>query len=111
MAINGTVVADPAMGAATKDRRRRRRKPVIWSARLEIESGIIDCTAFDVSEGGARLRLDGAAVALNRPVRLVLDRFGVFDAETVWRRGTILGLRFTEPSETVRDRLASAIPI
>jgi len=110
MGINGTSVNGRVNGSSLAGRRRDRRKPVIWAARLETEEGTIDCAAFDISVGGAKLRLE-APVALHRPVRLVLDRFGGLKAEPIWRRGNTLGLRFGEPPETVRQMLGDALSL
>jgi len=110
MGINGTSVNGRVNGSSLAGRRRDRRKPVIWAARLETEEGTIDCAAFDISVGGAKLRLE-APVALHRPVRLVLDRFGGLKAEPIWRRGNTLGLRFGEPPEAVRQMLGDALSL
>ncbi len=109
MGINGTV-AGTVNGASLTNRRGQRRKSVLWPVRLDTEGGSIACTAFDVSLSGAKLRLEGK-VALNRPVLLVIERCGAFHAETVWQRGSLLGLRFTEPPERVRERLDASLPL
>lgn len=110
MGINGTPVDDLVNGTKWAGRRQQRRKPVMWEARLETEIGAFDCAAFDISLGGAKLRLD-APVALHRPLRLVLVRFGMLRAEAAWRRGKTLGLRFAEPPELVRHMLGEALPL
>jgi len=110
MGINGTGIKGRVNGASLTGRRRARRKPVIWAARLETEDGTIDCAAFDISVGGAKLRLE-EKVALHRPVRLVLDRFGGLRAEPIWRHGNTLGLRFGEPPETIRRMLGEALSL
>ena len=110
MAINGKAAAGAVNGASLKDRREHRRKPVLWAARLETESGTVDCAAFDLSLGGAKLRLEGA-VPLHHPVQLVLERHGVIAAEAVWQRDGTLGLRFTEPAEFVRAVLGDTLTL
>jgi hypothetical protein len=110
MGINGTSINGKVNGSDGPSRRRERRKPVIWAARLETEDGTVDCAAFDISVGGAKLRLE-EPVALHRPVRLVLDRFGALRAEAIWRRGGTLGLRFGESPETVRQMLGDALTL
>jgi hypothetical protein len=95
--------------AATTGRRRSRRKPVMWAARLETEdSETAECAAFDVSLGGAKVRVE-APVALYRPVLLVFERFGGLRAEPLWRRGSIMGLRFDEQPEFVRQMLGDVL--
>ncbi|HZT51963.1 MAG TPA: PilZ domain-containing protein [Stellaceae bacterium] len=110
MGTNGTITDRMVNGAPAAGRRRSRRKPVMWAARLETEAGDHDCVAFDISAGGAKLRLE-ARVALNRSVVLVLERFGPLQAETVWRRGTTLGLRFVDRPDAVRRMLGDALPL
>ncbi|HUZ74248.1 MAG TPA: PilZ domain-containing protein [Stellaceae bacterium] len=110
MGIGGKAEAGTVNGTSWQERRRHRRKPVMWAARLETASGVVDCTAFDLSLGGAKLRLDGP-VALHHPVQLVLARLGVIAAEAVWQGDGTLGLRFTEPAETVRAVLGCALPL
>jgi hypothetical protein len=106
--VNGSTFHGIVNVAALTSRRRARRKPVLWAARLETEEGAVECAAFDVSLGGAKLRVE-APVALYRPLLLVFDRFGGLKAEALWRRGTIMGLRFDEPPETVRQMLGDVL--
>ena len=110
MAINGKAGTGTVNGKSSQERRRSRRKPVMWAARLETAAGAVECAAFDLSLGGAKLRLD-VPVALHHPVRLVLERRGIIGAEAVWRRGSTLGLRFTEPAALVRAVLGDALPL
>jgi len=108
--INGTKVPGLVNGAEAAEHRVHRRKSVMWAARLETEHGACECSAFDVSAGGAKLRLHGP-VTLNSPVRLVLERYGPIPAVAIWRRGATLGLRFTAPEAWIRELLGSALPI
>ncbi len=43
-------------GAALADRRRHKRKPVLWAARVETRIGPAECIILDLSLGGAKLR-------------------------------------------------------
>lgn len=97
-------------GSQWRGRRAHRRKPVMWAAQLETESGTFDCSAFDLSLGGAKLRLR-EPVMLRRPVRLVLKRFGTLEAEAVWRRAGTVGLRFAEPAEIVARIFGGTLPL
>lgn len=110
MGINGSTIDGTVNGAALTRRRRSRRKPVMWAARLETEDGAHDCAAFDISAGGAKLKLE-ARVALHRPVLLVLDRFEALRAEAIWRRGNTLGLRFEDTPEAVRQMLGDTLSL
>jgi hypothetical protein len=97
-------------GSTWKGRRKHKRKPVLWAARIEAEEGSFDCVAFDLSLGGAKLRLKGQ-LALHRPAKLVLERFGAVAAEAVWRRAGTVGLRFTDTPEEVGRIIGDALPL
>ena len=110
MASNGTAAAGRVNGTPRQERRRERRKPVMWAARLETAAGAVACVAFDLSLGGAKLRLD-ETVALHHPAQLVLEHHGVIAAEPVWQEGGVLGLRFTVPAAYVRAVLGDALKL
>lgn len=92
------------------DQRRYKRKPVLYGARLETPNGAYDCITLDLSLGGAKLRLSNT-VELKQPVALVLDRFGVLQAEIVWQRPGLVGLRFTDDPEYVGSILGRTLPL
>jgi hypothetical protein len=55
----------------------------------------LDCAISDFSRAGARVRLAGGE-ALIDPIYLIDTRHGLaFKAREVWRRGTLVGLSFT----------------
>jgi hypothetical protein len=97
-------------GTTWKGRRKHRRKAVLWSARLKAEEGAFDCVAFDLSLGGVKLRLN-ARIALHRPVKLVLERFGALEGELVWRRAGTIGLRFLTPPDEVGRLLGESLSL
>lgn len=97
-----------ASEATAAQRRQHRRKRVMWAAKVEIDERSLDCGAFDVSLGGAKLRVK-TAVPLKRAARLILDRFGSLRAIAVWQRGEAVGLRFLEPPERVRQLFAGTL--
>src|SRR5277367_2748449 len=80
--VNGRA-ASPAV--RPEDRRRHKRKPVLWSARVESRTGAADCIILDLSLGGAKLR-GQIEVQARQSVTLVIDRFGAIRAEVVWAR-------------------------
>jgi len=70
------------------------RQSGLWSAHLETTSGQrLHCLLFDVSEGGARLRLD-EPVAVGEILTLVSRRFGTRGVRIVWRGQRQAGLCF-----------------
>ena len=96
--------------ADASERRRHKRKPVLWAARVETRSGATDCIILDLSLGGAKLR-GTAPVAANQEVMLVIDRFGAVRAEVVWARSGHMGLRFTDKPEQIAHILGSTLPL
>jgi hypothetical protein len=108
--VDGGAVSEVAIetGGAGVQRRQHRRKRVMWAAKLEFDARTFDCIAFDVSLGGAKLRVK-TAVPLKLAGRLNLDRFGSLRAFVVWQRGDAVGLRFREPPEKVRLVFAGAL--
>jgi hypothetical protein len=86
------------------ERRQALRKRVLWSARVQAEERPIDCAMLDVSLGGARVRLDEGALPQG-PLAIAVSRFGTFQAEVVWTRDRVSGLRFLEPLDRVADTI------
>jgi len=93
-----------------RERRRAPRKRVLWSAQLEAEERFISGAVLDVSLGGARVRLDEGALPQG-PLAIALSRFGSFQAEVVWARDQVLGLRFLESVERVADTIGRQVPL
>ena len=99
-----------AAGVSPADRRIHKRKPVLWSARLECDKGVTPCIILDLSAGGAKLR--GTTPAGNRePVSLVIERLGKLRAEVMWARMGLLGIRFLDTPERVADMVGEKLPL
>jgi hypothetical protein len=76
------------------EQRRHERQSGLWSAELETTSGQrLDCMLFDISAGGARLRLD-EPVAVGEILTLVSRRFGTRGARIAWIAPRQAGLCF-----------------
>jgi hypothetical protein len=99
-----------APAARPEERREHKRKPVLWSARVEWNSGAAECIIMDLSLGGAKLRGPVAAKA-HDPVTLVIDRFGTIRAEIVWARMGYIGLRFTDSHDQISHILGTTLPL
>ncbi len=55
------------------------------------------CTILDVSETGARIRIDNV-VHVPDQFELIIEIDGLYaKSEVVWRKGHDIGVRFTEP--------------
>jgi hypothetical protein len=99
-----------ALEAMWDEKRRHKRKPVLWSARVETDTGAAACIILDLSLGGAKLRVPPQAKA-NQAVTLVIDRFGAINAVVAWCRSGEMGLRFTDPPEQVAHIIGAALPL
>lgn len=88
--------------------RRHTRRSSLWSAQLETTSGRrLDCILFDVSLGGAKVRLD-EPVAVGEVMTLVSNRLGSRAARITWTAPRYAGLKFL--SEARVGSAASADP-
>jgi hypothetical protein len=103
--VNGRAIA-----ARPEDRRRHKRKPVLWSARVESRTGAAECIILDLSLGGAKLQ-GKVEVQARQAVTLVIDRFGAIRAEVVWARSGYMGLRFTDSQDQIAHILGSTLPL
>ena len=103
-------VADSQL-PGTPERRRATRKRVLWSGQVEtVEPRFVSCTVLDVSLQGARVRLDEGALPQG-PLAIALSRFGTFQAEVVWTRDSVSGLRFLESVDRVADTIGRQVPL
>jgi len=93
-----------------EERRQHKRKPVLWSARLESDAGASECIILDLSLGGAKLR-GSLDVKTHDHVTLVIDRFGTIRAEVVWARMGYVGLHFTDSQDQISHILGTTLPL
>jgi hypothetical protein len=77
------------------DNRVSQRRRTLIGAKIVLNGGasVMDCIVKDLSDGGARLALDGA-IAVPLEFRLVLSDGRVFDCVVRWRRVNMLGVSF-----------------
>jgi hypothetical protein len=92
------------------EKRRHKRKPVLFMGRLETDTSDEEAIILDLSLGGARLRVPTLAKA-RQPVTLVIARFGRLNAEVAWCRSGQIGLRFVDRPEHVQRVIGGAIPL
>src|SRR5260221_12279792 len=97
--------SEPAPAA---EQRRHERRRGLWPAQLETTSGRrLDCILFDISAGGAKLRLD-EPVAVGEVITLISERFGKRGARVAWTAPRRAGLTFL--SEAGATAAASVDP-
>jgi hypothetical protein len=83
-----------------KDYRAKVRRPVRYKAWLQTaeDAAAKACSFSDVSEGGARLQIEGAeAVPCEVKLRVAENSEGR-PCHVVWRSETEIGLRFDQPA-------------
>jgi hypothetical protein len=95
----------------TPERRRAQRKRVLWSGQVEALDNLINCSVLDVSLQGARVRLDDGSQLPNGPLAIAVSRFGTFQAEVVWTKDGMSGLRFLESVDRVADTIGRQLPL
>jgi hypothetical protein len=93
---------------AHEDRREFERRDVQWPARLVLPEGALSCLVYDLSLGGARVKLV-AQLQKHQRVRLDLDKFPPLNADVVWLGIGMVGVRFTDDSAYIARTLGSII--
>jgi PilZ domain len=93
------------------ERRRAQRKRVLWSGQVEASDRLIDCAVLDVSLQGARVRFEDDSQLPGGPLAIAVSRFGTFQAEVVWGKDRMFGLRFLESVERVADTIGRQLPL
>jgi hypothetical protein len=88
-----------------ENRRRNHRLKVLWWGQIDIGTKRLACSVFDLSPGGARVRLPHA-FSSQQPARLAMPPFGEFEGEVIWVEDGLAGIQF---AETERDRVARII--
>ncbi|MGH7014066.1 MAG: PilZ domain-containing protein [Stellaceae bacterium] len=78
-----------------EDRRAYERRNVFWKARMVLPEGAINCVVYDLSMGGARVRLV-AQLQKQQRVRLDIEKLSPLNAEVVWLGIGMIGIRFTD---------------
>ena len=96
---------------STPERRQAVRKNVLWSGQVEADNHLINCAVLDVSLQGARVRLDDDSALPKGPIAIALSRFGTFQAEVIWTKNRMSGLRFLESVDRVADTIGRQLPL
>ncbi|WP_138379361.1 PilZ domain-containing protein [Luteithermobacter gelatinilyticus] len=86
--------------------RRHNRRTVLLPARLDVGKYNFDCTAYDISLGGIRLKVDlpleqGAKVYVQLKDKLKRA------ANVIWSADGFVGLKFCDAPEIIRGELGS----
>ncbi|WP_321397713.1 PilZ domain-containing protein [Emcibacter sp.] len=97
---------DKAVRSILSTMRQHNRRTVVLPAKLDVGDYKFDCTAYDLSLGGIRLKVDlpldeGASVYVQLKNKLKRA------AQVIWSADGFVGLRFVDNPETVRSSLGS----
>lgn len=90
-------------------RRGHPRFTVVWTGRIVAASRALDCVVLNISASGAKLRVF-ESMELPQRFTLVVDRFGDFPAELVWRDRRSAGVRFVGDPTQIGQTFAQALP-
>jgi len=99
--------SDRSKGEAPQpgNRRQHHRLKVLWWGQIDIGAKRLSCSVFDLSPGGARVRL-AHAFSAQQPARLSMPPYGEFDGELAWVEDGLAGIQFAEAE---RDRVARIV--
>ena len=90
------------------DKRRNKRRAVLWSGDLQYGEHEFRCHIWDVSLGGTKVKV-GVPLAIGTPVQISLGRFGKFKGNVAWQKDDTLGLQFNEAPELIRSIFGDSI--
>ncbi len=89
--------------------RQFKRAAVLWQATLDCGDAPLDCQVFNVSAGGAKLRLH-EPITHRSVVKLQGQRFGALPARIIWQQDDWVGLSFMDQPAKVADAMSTVLP-
>ena len=92
------------------DNRRHRRRSVLWPAKLTVGKHTVSCQIWNLSLGGARVRVDLPLKEGSEIILTVSDR-GDIPANVAWTQGESLGVRFDVSEEVIRKMFADRLHV
>jgi len=95
----------------TIQRRRYKRKSVVWAAQIETFLNTFEGTVLEISRGGSRIHMATGQISPGQSVTLHLEKFGAFEAHVVWQSPTAIGIQFVEEPDQIVQRFASVLPL
>lgn len=87
-----------------KAMRKHNRRVVVLPAELEINGKKVTCTAYDVSLGGVRLKVDSQIEKDMEVIVRIKDKINEV-ADVVWSTGGFVGLNFKEHPRAIKSGL------
>ena len=91
------------------ENRQFERHPLMLEAEVSHAEQVIECVIFDVSAGGAKVRLKRASIdAQESPIKRVflhIPPFGEFEGDIAWTDDDYMGIKFYETHKAVVNML------
>jgi hypothetical protein len=84
------------------DNRRHKRRSVLWPAHIRVGKHELACQIWNLSLGGARVRVD-LPIQDGVEVDLILKDRGEIPATVVWAKGGVLGVAFSVGTGVIRQ--------
>ena len=92
------------------DHRRHRRRSVLWPAKLTVGKHTVSCQIWNLSLGGARVRVDLPLKEGSEIILSVADR-GDIPCVVAWARDASLGIAFKVPEDHIRKMFADRLHV
>ncbi|MDG1707387.1 MAG: PilZ domain-containing protein [Emcibacteraceae bacterium] len=81
-------------------RREYKRRTVVWPAVIYVNNFEFKCNLYDVSVGGARLKL-ALPLSEGTHLQIKIKSYGLIDAVVVRQNNQFIGLKFSNDSEYI----------
>ena len=92
------------------DSRAYKRRSVLWPAKLLIGRHEISCQIWNLSLGGARVRVD-LPIQEGTELILSIEGRGQISAAVIWVENEAMGLDFNVPSNTIKSMFEDRLHI
>ena len=86
-----------------------KRKAVLWRATLDCGDAPLDCQVYNISAGGAKLRMN-EPITRRSVVQLQGYRFGELPARIIWQQDDWVGLSFLADPDRVAHTMSNVLP-
>lgn len=90
--------------AAEKQRRKYKRRHVLWQAKLQCGRYEFDCWVYNMSLGGANIRFD-LPIAEDCGVVLAIKDVGVISGRVAWSVSGLMDIEFISSEDKIRKLL------
>lgn len=96
--------------AGSRDNRDFRRRSVLWPAKIIVGTHEFSCQIWNLSLGGARVRMD-LPIQEGTDVTLSISDRGELAAQVAWARDGSLGLDFVVAADVIKNMFEDRLHI